>query len=146
LTAEWIASYLRKHVPTFDILRLLDTGVAYHYTTRADEILEAKKLLGAPLSIDLDNAETANGPKRASADPGVVFAYTSLQEAVEEGNAKSLVYDLPAHIFRIQYSCAVEALHLQEDVLEPEPSILIPSNCITSFECLGTCDELWGTE
>jgi hypothetical protein len=47
---------------------------------------------------------------------------------------------------RIQFSCVVEALHLQEAVLEAKPSILIRSNCITTFESLGICDALWRTE
>jgi hypothetical protein len=144
VTAEEIATYIRSQVPTFEVIRILKGGVAYHYTTRADEIHSAGRFLGAQLSPDLDCTQNPNQPNRASADPGVVFAYASLQEAAEEGDSALFLYPgRTAHVFRLSYSCAVEARHLQEAELDAPPTLLIPNTFITKFECLGICAELW---
>lgn len=144
MTANDIADYVRAHISTFQGVRHLGEGVAYHYTIRSDEILRFGRFLGAPLSQDLDCTQNPDQANTTTADPGVVFAYESLTEAAEEGDC--LIYPYPGSepkVFKIVYRRAVEATHIQEAELGTPPTILISSMDIVSFECLGPCSELY---
>ena len=133
MTAQDIAAYIRSYVPNFVDVEILSSGTAYHYTTHADQINADGRFLGAPLTPDLDRTQNNPRSPQATNDPGVVFAYENINDAVDEGFNQMIV--------EISYSAAVRATHEQEAALDYDagapPTILISSNEIVSFRIVG---------
>lgn len=143
MIATDIAKYIHENVPTFQNIEILGQGVAYHYSRHPGDII-ANGFLGAPLTRDLDRTQNPNENHKASHKPGVVFGYESLDEAAEEGDcAKYLFHGCEPKIFRINFTAAVRAVHIQETLLEAPPTIMISTTEIESFECLGPCSDFW---
>lgn len=137
-----IERHLNETLTSFQDAKVIGPGTAFHYTVHAVAIEESGKFLGAPLSDDLDCTQDPNGPRVAKSDPGVVFAYSELCTAAEEGDcARDLYPGSCPEVFEIQYSSAVEAIHAQEEKLGAPPTILISSAEITDFKRLGPCSE-----
>ncbi|MFC1574855.1 hypothetical protein ACFL3Z_02125 [Gemmatimonadota bacterium] len=134
MTAKEIADFLRAQVPTFQDIEVLSTGRAFHYTPHADRIEAFGRFLGAPLTVNIDRTQDRPESPQATSDPGVVFAYAALSDAVEEG--------FNTEIFEISYQSAVRATHSQEAELGAPPTILISSSEISECRRLGRAEEL----
>ncbi len=138
-----IARHLSDSLPAFQDIAVLGSGTAYHYTVHADAIENSGKFLGAPLDLNLDYTQNPNKPNVATCDPGVVFAYSEMEAAAEEGESARFVYPgSNPEIFEIRYSSAVQATHAQEVHLGAPPTILISSMEITSFKRVGPCEDI----
>ncbi len=143
MKATKIAEYIANNVPTFRDVEIIGPGVAYHYSRHADEII-AHGFLGAALSPNLDCTQTAVENLKATEKPGVVFGYESLEETAEEGDCCRITFPwCNPKVFQINFAAAVKAIHVQESFLEAPPTILISTEEIESFECLGLCSDLW---
>ncbi|MEC4749884.1 hypothetical protein [Methylomicrobium sp. Wu6] len=146
MIATDIAKYIQENVSTFQDIEILGPGVAYHYSRHSEGIL-ANGFLGAPLTLDLDCTQSPVENHKATHNPGVVFCYESLEETAEEGDcAKYLFNECEPKIFRINFTAAVRAVHVQEALLESPPTIMISTTEIESFECLGPCSDFWDEE
>lgn len=137
-----IGRHLSDSLPAFQDIIVLGSGTAYHYTVHAYAIEDSGKFLGAPLDLNLDCTQNPNEPNVATCDPGVVFAYSELAAAAEEGDSARFVYPgSNPEVFEIQYSSAVQATQTQEAQLDAPPTILISSTEITSFKRVGPCSD-----
>ncbi len=141
MSADDIADFVRSHVRTFEGVEVLPTGTAFHYTHHGDAIQALGRFLGAPLTANLDRTQSTLRSPPATADPGVVFAYSDLSDAIEEG--------FGAEIIEVSFKCAVRATHSQEAALDSSaqlPTILICSSDISHFRRLGSSKSLGGKD
>lgn len=76
---------MKTNIPTFQNLEIIEAGIAYHYTSHYNKILELGKFLGAPIDKNLDKTQVTLISPPATNDPGVVFAYLDSSDAKEEG-------------------------------------------------------------
>ena len=110
MSTEELLEYLKKEVPTFTELEIVENGKAYHYTKHFDKIEKIGKFLGAEINSNLDKTQNSLISKPATNDPGVVFAYSNFSDAEEEG--------FDCDILEIEYNKAILANHSQENSLD----------------------------
>lgn len=123
-----LAKYIENNIPTFINIRIVNEGVAYHYTSHSEAIINSGGFLGHTIDNNLDKTQFTLVSIPASDPNGVVFGYAKIEDAIEEG------YD--CDIFKITYSNAVIATHSQEASLlygAPESTLILCTNII-SFE------------
>lgn len=109
MNTEELLEYLKQEVKTFINLEIIEEGIAYHYTNHFSKIEKDKKFLGAEINKNLDKTQQELISKPATNDPGVVFAYENLEDAIEEG--------FDCDIIEIKYKKAISANHTQENEL-----------------------------
>lgn len=126
MTAELLAEFIQINIPTFDNIKILGEGVAFHYTSHYDKIEANKKFLGAAIDINLDQTQITLPSPPATNDPGVVFAYIDEEEARAEGGEKCTIVN-------IRFNKAVQATHIQEATMGAPDTILILTSDIVDF-------------
>jgi len=100
-----LAEFIKKKVPNFQNLEIIENGVAYHYTKHWNEIKTMGRFLGAKIDEELDITQKLPSVP-AQHDPGVVFAYEDIKNAIEEG--------IGCEIIKLHYREAIKADQGQE--------------------------------
>ena len=121
-----LKNFVLNNVHTFDHLKIIKNGVAYHYTSYYDKIEKAGRFLGAPIDKNLDQTQLTIPSKQATCTPGVVFAYLDKKDAEEEG--------FDCDIIEIEFCNALQATHVQEVTLGAPDTILIINTDIKKFK------------
>ncbi|PCJ86744.1 MAG: hypothetical protein COA57_05910 [Flavobacteriales bacterium] len=126
MTAEELRDFISSNILTFDNLKIIENGVAYHYTTHFDKIEKTGKFLGAPIDKNLDQTQVTLPSKPATNDLGVVFAYLDEEETRDEG--------CDCDIVEIEFTKALKATHVQEATLGAPDTILILNTDIKNYK------------
>lgn len=105
-----LLEHLIENVPNFENPEIISEGECFHYTSHWEKIKELGKFKGAKIDADLDQTQTAVFSSEATESEGVVFAYSEINEAREEGNGLDIV--------KIRYKTAIKALHKGENALD----------------------------
>jgi hypothetical protein len=121
-----LAEYIENNIPTFINIRVIDEGVAYHYTNHSEAILNSEGFKGHIIDNNLDQTQLTIISKPATDSEGVVFGYQKIEDAIEEG--------VDCDVFEIKFSKAVIASHSQEATLGAPDTVLILCNDIISFQ------------
>lgn len=132
MTAEQLREFIVANIEMFFDVKVLNAGVAFHYTQHAATIESEGRFLGAPIDKDLDQTQRSLESKPAEHNPGVVFAYDDIQSAKEEG--------FDCEILRIEYDQAVSAFHMQEHAIGAGCTLMILTSDIKEFERLGPAE------
>ena len=121
-----LAKFLENNIPTFTNIRAVNEGVAYHYTSHSEAIINSGGFKGHTIDNNLDQTQLTLVSIPASDTNGVVFGYSNIEDAIEEG--------FGCDVFEISYSKAVMATHSQEASLGAPDTILILCSDIISFQ------------
>ena len=148
MTPAELSDFIRKNVPVFSVMREMEGGSAFHYTSQRAGIERTKMFLGAEVNADLDHTQVALVSPPAKHDPGVVFAYENLIDSAEEGDK--------CDIIEVEYTGALLAMHTQESALgdllavhtqesghSTPPTLLIINRDITRFRYVGIGRDLY---
>lgn len=137
MTTEELLKFIENEIPTFRDLKLLQNGLSYHYTRHWQAIQTTGGFLGAPISRNLDQTQTALRSPPATDDNGVVFTYADKWDAIKEGSVVP-----KTELIEITYEDAVQATHSQEAKIGAPPSILILVPNIMDYRIVGRCANL----
>ena len=142
LAAQQLKEFVERYVRVFTEVQLLDKGEAFHYTPHAETISKSGRILGAPIDNNLAGTQRTSSSQPAKHDPGVIFAYPTIEKAVEQG--------LDFEILRIAYTKAISATHSLEAQyakygVQIAPTVLILTTDVISLVRLGPARRLHGT-
>lgn len=94
--------------PRFADPIMLGPGQAYHYTFWRNDILKDGRFRGTAFNAEsLSCTQRGLRSPKATCDPGIVFAYGTLERSLREASGE-------CDILKIQYRAAVSAMHAPE--------------------------------
>ncbi len=133
-TTEDLLNYLVLNIPNFSNPKIIENGVAFHYTMHSDLILIDNQIKGVIIDANIDCTQHKLISTPATDINGVVFAYEDINDSIEEGfvlQSEKLINK----IFRIEYESSIRADHVQEVAFsDAPPTIIILANKINRFE------------
>lgn len=139
---ENLGRFLAK-IGAFQKIKVIDAGKAYHYSPHGALIRAAGTFKGVPVGTWLVATQAGPASPPANDPNGVVFAYPSIQAAVDEGRGPGM------EVFELQFRRAVSAIHLNDNAnrlaagLSGGPQFLVIASEIVSFESLGMVEDFY---
>ena len=125
MNTQELSDYIRANIPTFQNIRIVGEGTAFHYTNHYLAIVEYGGFKGHSIDNNLDRTQMTIPSVPASDLQGVVFAYENLEDAIEEG--------WECDIIEISYSEAIIATHSQEALFDAPDTVIILCEYIRNF-------------